>query len=98
MITKEKVEAIVEKIKQMHRMGCEIDEQITSCGLGSPYDPRWHIFKYADFVEVVAALGYNLQAVCVDNNYLPYRSCHVLHHDGCQILVLVDKDKEVPES
>lgn len=48
---------IIDKILEMHRIGCEIDDQIQTCGVGKGHTPQWHIFKFEDFKRVAENLN-----------------------------------------
>mgnify|MGYP003294738884 CR=1 FL=1 len=56
-MAKEKMEQIIDKILEMHSLGCEIDEEIQTVGVGGHLKPQWHIYHVCDFFKVADALN-----------------------------------------
>ncbi len=88
------MERVIDKIIEIHRLGCEVDAQIQSCGIGDSVGLVWHIYLPTDFVKVVRALGRKVSEIqCVK----PYTLTKwVLFHRGVEIFTFID-NKEVPD-
>ena len=69
-------EQIIDRLLEMYSIGCEIDAQVETCGMGRHQPKKWHIFTYDAFVKVADEL---VHGDFVSNEMLKY-SCTYKHY------------------
>lgn len=88
------MEKLIDKILEIHRLSCEIDEQVTTCGMGEGYTPRWHIYGFENFKRVADALN-NGEFKTIDwsDDEDSYRYCYEFEHRGVRVFTLGDEEQ-----
>lgn len=87
------MEKLIDKILEIHRLSCEIDEQVPTCGMGEGYAPKWHIAGgYEPFRKVADALN-NGKYRTIDYGGGPYRYKYEFEHRGVIVFALDEKEQ-----
>lgn len=53
MITKEKLDCLIDKMLERNKLFQEVNDVYETCGDG---EMHWHIFRYTDFLEIISVL------------------------------------------
>lgn len=66
------MDQLIDKILEIHRLGCEIDAQVPTAGMGEGYRVEWHVSGYDNFRKVAEELNDGKYKVS-DTGWGPYR-------------------------
>lgn len=87
------MEKLIDKILKIHRLGCEIDEQIPTCSMGEDFKPKWHIFGFEAFRKVADALNNGkFQTIDLGEDENTYRYRYEFEHRGVLVFTLGDEE------
>ena len=86
------MEELIDKILEIHRLGCEIDEQVPTCTMGEGHPPRWHISGFENFRKVADALNKGKYRT-IDYGTGPYRYRYEFKYRGVEIFALDNKEQ-----
>ena len=79
MITRELIDATVDRIYRHYEYMASVDDIVRTCGYGHTYKPEWHIFDKCGFDEICNILGLKPHLVNDHHYAITYNGVYIFY-------------------